>query len=111
MSSEEVPRELREVAETVLSEFHAACGDSAAESVWLAEYEVLELRVELGGAGIEVYLPRPLLEDLVNLNLVMRKQVLDDLRGIPARAQDGEGARWLLREQGKARALARRPFA
>jgi len=110
MSSEQVPRELREAADTVLSEFHTACGDSAAESVWLAEYEVLELRVDLGGEGIEVYLPRPLLEDLANLDLAMRKQVLADLRGIPARARNAEGTCWLLGEQGKARALPRRPF-
>ncbi len=113
MSIDAVPRELREVAETALSEFRAACADGEAGLAWLGDYEVLELRAaQFTGAGdLEVYLPRPLLEDLGNLDLATRKQVLDELRGVPARARRGEGRHWLLREQGRARALGQRPFA
>lgn len=111
MAVEEVPHELREAAEAVLAEFRAACADGASDGVWLADYEVLELRAKLTAGDLEVYLPRPLLEDLANLPPAARRQLLEDLRGIPARAQAGAGTHWLLREQGKARALSRRPFA
>lgn len=112
MGIDDVPSELRAAADAALSEFRAACADGSGTLGWLGDYEVLELRAPgfVGEQDLEVYMPRPLLEDLKNLGPAERKQVLEELRAIPGRALGGAGHRWVIGEQGRVRALERRPF-
>jgi hypothetical protein len=110
--SNAVPSELRAIAQEICDELALACGIDNAWLGWLDEYDVLELHAPLWGQAqdLEIYLPRPLLEDIANLDLGERKHVLEDLRAIPLRALNGESRFWLLRQQGRAHALAQRPF-
>lgn len=110
--ADEIPSELRAIAQEILDELALACRVDDAWLGWLAEYEVLELHAPrwVEAQDLEIYLPRPLVEDIANLDLAERKHVLEDLRVIPARARAGEPRFWLLREQGRAHPLEQRPF-
>lgn len=110
--ADDIPPELRAIAQEILDELALACGVDDAWLEWLAEYEVLELHAPrwVETQDLEIYLPRPLVEDIANLALAERKDVLEDLRAIPARTRAGETRFWLLREQGRAHPLAQRPF-
>lgn len=112
MMAGDIPPELRAIAQEILDELALACGVDDAWLGWLADYEVLELHAPrwVEARDLEIYLPRPLVEDIANLALAERKHVLEDLRAIPARALAGETRFWLLREQGRAHPLGQRPF-
>jgi hypothetical protein len=110
--SDDLPPELRAIAQEILDELALACGIDDAWSGWLPDYEVLELHAPrwVEAQDLEIYLPRPLVEDIANLDLAERKQILEELRGIPERARGGESRFWLLRQQGRAYPLPQRPF-
>jgi hypothetical protein len=61
-------------------------------------------------SALEAYFPRPLVEDLGSLTLAERKDALESLLGLPARAAAGEGDHWLLGEQSEVQLLEQRPF-
>lgn len=113
MGLAQVPLELRPVVRQLLAEFQVACATAEGEARWLPDYDVLELRAprHVAGHDLEVYLPRPLVEDLANLTLAERKRTLRPLRALPTRAAGAATAHWLLGEGGEARPLGRRPFA
>jgi len=112
MALKRIPRELQSVARELLAEFQLACGIDRGEADWLVDYEILQLRAPkyTRGRALEAYLPRPLVEDLANLTLAERKDALESLRGLPARAAAGEGDHWLLGEEGEVQPLEQRPF-
>ena len=112
MSAEQIPDELQSVVRELAAEFQIACDTGDSEADWLDDYEVLQLRAPLHVAGrdLEVYLQRPLIEDLANLTLAERKRTLESLRALPGRALAADTAHWLLGEGGEARPLDGRPF-
>ena len=112
MSLEDVPPELRGVADEIFAEFRLAAGIEGGAARWLSDYEVLELRAAgyVAGEALEVYLPRPLIEDLAAVPIGRRKRVLAALRRLPRRAADEGRRHWLLGDAGEPRALRGRPF-
>ena len=112
MAVEQVPDELQAVIRELAAEFQLACDTDDSEADWLSDYQVLQLRApgHVAGRDLEVYLQRPLIEDLANLGLAERKRALEPLRALPAHALAADTAHWLLGEGGEARALGSRPF-
>ena len=112
MAAEQIPCELQAVVRELAAEFQIACNTGESEADWLSAYQVLQLRAprHVAGRDLEIYLQRPLIEDLANLSLAERKRTLQSLRALPARARAADTAHWLLGEGGEARALVGRPF-